>query len=590
MLLLEKEIWCALILIFLGIGNLNAQSIPAERLTDWSKAGVEDSLTDFGPVVNITDYGAVADGITANDTAFSNAMAALAGKPGIILFPAGSYLFHHSINITDSVVLRGEGTGSKLLFDLNGATANAIVIQGISTVGGWKATQAVSKNDSVIYIDNASGLKSGDWIQLYGNDSDLVASEWAYKSVGQIMQVATIQGNKITTKEKLRREYGISFALQIKRVQPVKNAGIECLYIERMDSTAQQTSNIFANYVVNCHITGIESYHTNFAHIEVDNSAHITIRGNYIHHSYGYGDNGQGYGVAMEYTSGDCLVENNIFEHLRHAMLVQAGANGNVFAYNYSKDAYWNEPGYPANASGDIVCHGNYPYLNLFEGNIVQNIVVDNSHGINGPFNTFFRNRAELWGIVQAGSPASDSMNYIGNEITCSLPLMGNYIVAGAGLYQSANNVNGVITPLGTGALTEHSLYLTDRPGFWFPGNAYPGIGAPCILNSGKNTAALRDSMNEMTDCIANPKSATTEVPIMQSINNLAIYPNPVHGKLFIRCSDFVKTLEINALNGTVLFSGTYKTKELSVDVSWLHAGIYVLRINGIYVQKMVKE
>jgi hypothetical protein len=57
-----------------------------------------------------------------------------------------------------------------------------------------------------------------------------------------------------------------------------------------------------------------------------------------------------------------------------------------------------------------MVLHGNYPFANLFEGNINQNTVIDNSHGKNGPYNTFFRNRSELWGVVMNNSPATDSV------------------------------------------------------------------------------------------------------------------------------------------------------------------------------------
>jgi hypothetical protein len=39
-----------------------------------------------------------------------------------------------------------------------------------------------------------------------------------------------------------------------------------------------------------------------------------------------YGGGGKGYGISAEYTSGQCLIENNIFKHLSHSMLVQSGA------------------------------------------------------------------------------------------------------------------------------------------------------------------------------------------------------------------------------------------------------------------------
>jgi len=46
----------------------------------------------------------------------------------------------------------------------------------------------------------------------------------------------------------------------------------------------------------------------------------------------------------------------------------------------------------------DVAFHGNWAFANLCEGNIVKYIYLENDfgdHGVNGPFNTFVRNRVE---------------------------------------------------------------------------------------------------------------------------------------------------------------------------------------------------
>ena len=63
--------------------------------------------------------------------------------------------------------------------------------------------------------------------------------------------------------------------------------------------------------------------------------------------------------------------------------------------------------------------HGNYPYANLFEGNIAQNVGGDASHGRNGPANVFFRNRALHYGIAFT-SGSSDSSIVMYNEVTAT--------------------------------------------------------------------------------------------------------------------------------------------------------------------------
>jgi hypothetical protein len=136
-------------------------------------------------------------------------------------------------------------------------------------------------------------------------------------------------------------------------------------------------------YATNCYINGVEMDSCNYAHVTFSASSHCAVRNSYFHDAYSYGGGGKGYGIMVQNTSGDCLIENNIFRHLRHSMILQAGSNGNVFGYNYSIDPYWTEVSLPSNAAGDIVLHGNYVYANLFEGNLGQQIVIDDSHGIN---------------------------------------------------------------------------------------------------------------------------------------------------------------------------------------------------------------
>ncbi|MBS1585714.1 MAG: hypothetical protein JSS82_09225 [Bacteroidetes bacterium] len=534
-----------LIACIIIIPSALAQTVPAARVTDWSHAGTQDSLPVYGNVVNIMDYGGVADGITPNDTPFQSALAALALQPGTIVFPAGSYMFHHSIDLRDSIVIKGADTSSRLLFDLGGSAQDMINIRGNLGSTIWTVNQYISKNDSAIYLDSVAGLAIGDWVLLYGNDSSLLYSSWAYETVGQIFRIKDIQGNKLISDMPLRRSYPVSFAARIKRIDPVKGVGIQCLYIERKDSTAQQTTNINFTNAVNSWVVGVESYNTNFAHIALTRSAHITVRGNYIHHSWHYGGSGQGYGVVAQYTSGDCLIDNNIFVHLRHSMLLQAGANGNVFAYNYSTDPHWDEPSLPANSAGDAVCHGNYPYLNLFEGNILQNIIVDDSHGSNGPFNTFFRDRAQLWGIVMNTTAPTDSMNFVGNEITNANFPYGNYSLSGSGHYQFGNNVHGNITPAGTEALADNSLFLNAPPGYWTAALAFPPVGTPYPYNSADNPARIRFANNDLTDCSLNPHFLPYKIKNVAASYDIKVYPDP-----------FTDELHINALSA--LASGSY--------------------------------
>jgi hypothetical protein len=123
----------------------------------------------------------------------------------------------------------------------------------------------------------------------------------------------------------------------------------------------------------------------------------------------------------------------------------------------------------------------------LFEHNIVQNIVVDNSHGINGPYNLFFRNRAENAGIYMNNS-CGDSTAFMGNEVTRSRSLFyGLYTLTGNGNYQYGNNVLGVNQPSGTQQLPDSSYYLSAKPSFMT--GIWPSIGYPNTINTGTISA-----------------------------------------------------------------------------------------------------
>jgi hypothetical protein len=95
-------------------------------------------------------------------------------------------------------------------------------------------------------------------------------------------------------------------------------------------------------------------------------------------------------------------------------MIVGIGANGNVYGFNYSTDRAID----PVNGTvqADLSVHGNYVFMNLFEGNIVEDADVPDWYWPLGPGNTLFRNR--IANIGTAVSVGSSYQNFIGNVLT----------------------------------------------------------------------------------------------------------------------------------------------------------------------------
>jgi hypothetical protein len=585
------KIFCLLLFILLG-QNAISQVIPAARRTDWSLAGYRDTVPKYNHILDITSFGGVGDGITINDTAIEHAIVSLAGTSGTIYFPVGNFLFTRTITLFDSIVLKGNSSDSTVLtFNLHGS-GNLITMHGGIAQALAFLTADAGKDSSFIMVDNASPFIPGDYLQLIQNDSALIFSSWALNSVGQIAEIKSVSGHRINLGSPLRKDFKMSDNSRIIHLMPCHNIGIECLKINRTDSTAGQTSNIDIDYAAKCWIKGVESNKCNFAHVAISHSSHIEITGCFIHDAFAYGDNGQGYGIVVQYTSGECLVENNVFDHLRHAMLLQAGANGNVFGYNSSTNPFWVSGALPANSAGDMLLHGNYHFLNLFEGNLGQNIVVDNSHGINGPYNTYFRNRADLYGIFMNSNPASDNQNFVGNEVTNTNFPLGLYIISGTGNLEYGNNIHGSITPAHTDSLTDTTYYKKRKPGF-FEGNIkWPGIGPPNAISSGTIPARERAlSGHNITDCrtayladTTGQDTTGTGIFALAAKDNIRMYPNPASTILHLVNevrSDVVAYTVVDMV-GRILMQGAI-ADNIAIDISMLPQGTYTLtfRSNG---------
>ncbi len=454
--------------------------ITALRRVNWTLAGLQKPTPVYSRMIDITTTGGVGNGTTPNDAALQLAITNLGTDSGVIYFPAGTYFFILPVTLRSGLVLRGQDASSTtLLFNLSGNN-DLITISGNLTNQISGLNLPAGKNDDFVIVQNSSLFNQGDYVKLVQNDSALVFD--IYHCVGQILRIKNIAADTVFFYSPLRKSYSVSDNPRLQKIVVVSGSGLECLKIKRMDYTVAQQSNIAFDFAAQCWVKGVESDSTNFAHISLSNSTNVEVTGCNFHGAFGYGPGGQGYGVACNRTTGECLIENNIFVHLRHSMLVQSGSNGNVFSYNYSRETYKSESA-PNDLAGDIVLHGNYPYANLFEGNIVQNIVSDASHFINGPYNTFFRNRVELYGILYS-TGSGDSSNIAGNEITSGLLNQGNYLIKGVGNFEYGNNLKGNIFPTGTDTVSDRSYYYLSEPYFWLFAYSWPSIGWPNPFNT----------------------------------------------------------------------------------------------------------
>ena len=454
-----------LLLVILAVATAQAAPIiPAERtfLEAWQNAGYPGKIPAPARIVNVRDFH------TADDlTAITAAIHSLSNTAGVIYLPAGTYQFHTAINLPSGVVLRGESPATTTLFwDHLGYCINVAAAQKDKY---QPVTAGATIHSRVIEVTDSHAIAPGDYAEIReDNDPAWGASKWAAQTVGQILRITAVRGNKLTLERPLRITYSAGQNPVLRKITPVTEVGIENLKIDRAvagtDTARHNIYTIFFSYAARCWVRGVESGNTFGGHIAIDHSTQISVTGCYLHHAWYYGGGGSGYGVRLQYQTGECRIEDNIFQHLRHSMLVQLGVNGNVFGRNYSREPLRTE--IPADISSDITVHGNYPYANLFEGNLCQHIWIDGSHNANGPLNTFFRNRAESYGIYMSDRAASNQ-NFVGNEtFTGALSLLFNpagYRLVGGGHFEYGNRLSGTkIQPPGTTNLTDCSYYLTN--------------------------------------------------------------------------------------------------------------------------------
>lgn len=573
---------------FLLIEQFNAQvTFPQQRFVNWQQHGATPIDEANYQVIELTSLGIDATGQTDCSVLINQLITSHYSDSIVLLFPAGQFRFDQSIQLKSNLILAGASMGQTTLnFNLGGTGSSMEALGQLNGPIFPLSSMAVKGQTKIVCPNHA--FTAGDWVRLTCNDSSLVSSNWAIGTIGQLIQISDIHADTLFLSSVLRRSYMNEGGLSLQKIVPLSGIGIRCLTIRRLDDTAPaQQSNILFEGVVHSVVSRVAFYNCTFAHIDVRTCSNLSIRSCYFQDAFGYGGGGRGYGVVLQATSNECLIEDNIFKHLRHSILLQSGANGNVIALNFSTDAFWEEASLPANSSGEIVLHGNYVYSNLFEQNVVGNIVIDNSHGGNGPDNLFYRNRATLYGIFFSDQSSPNQL-FIGNHVTnTSFPYnLVNYNIQGVGHYQFANNNKGTIVPVGTQLSSDTSFAYQVCPAF-VPLNMWLTIGdQPAMLQYIPAQQRYLDQNHLIGACDASGGFAST------NIAQIALAPNPVQQK----CTISVQGKQVNTMNlldarGKVVQTIAVHSTSFELDLSQLQSGIYFIQLeNQAQVFKLLKD
>ena len=315
-----------LFLFFFYISQSSAQSlwngqghIPEDSQVDWSNAGLLDNtptLADHVFDVTNPDYD---DDDNANydgeiEAAIDDAVSTTGTS--IIYFPAGTYNIHSTISLhvdrnENNIVFQGAGSDKTTLKFTVGSNKRCFQVSGKQTSTVVYLNFSIPKGTKSISGNGISALNVGDWIRLSEYNHG-VNDDWARHTIGQITQLASINGNSATMKDEASKFYSDGNNLRFWKINPIKNIGIENLKIYRNDTGHNAAGeNIYFSYAINCWIKGVESEYTSRHHVNAIYSSHIEVSGSYFNNARSNGDGGRGYGVVLNYSTTNCLIENN---------------------------------------------------------------------------------------------------------------------------------------------------------------------------------------------------------------------------------------------------------------------------------------
>lgn len=397
---------------------LSVYDLPTDRRAGWARVGVELDESAYTNWVNVRSVGARGDGTSDDTAALQNAINNLK-TPGIVHLPAGTYRVTQPLYLKSGMILKGAGAeATRLRFSGSGTAGRCLAVarwDSQQTNPWFNVVGGMTQGSSRITLSAVTGLRTGDVVEIeQDNDPAWNLNEsWQTRLQGQIMQVVgvNVTGRTITVEPALRIGYRSDRNPKLRKLVTINQTGIEDLFVERADAVEGYTIEL--KYAVGCWVRRVESAKTYKAHVWIERGFRNVVRESYFHHAYVYGGGGQGYGVGLGRHTSDTLVEDNVFDTLRHSMSVGHGANGNVLAYNFSTNRAL-DPVY-GTPQADISVHGNWVYMNLFEGNVVEDADVPDWYFPAGPGNVLFRNRIVNRGI--AIEVASDGECLVGNEL-----------------------------------------------------------------------------------------------------------------------------------------------------------------------------
>jgi hypothetical protein len=387
-----------------GQAQLWSGVLDASRATtDWTSAGVQGGIptnrTQCGSTIN--SPGAGVDATSTIQTALTDCASShpLSGAGGYVLLAAGTFRINTSLSIPSNVTLRGAGPRNTIL-DLHrtsGAaivlgtesdqdvSANVVSITGGTSAGSTSITVSATTNMVVGNLIHINELNDAAFVD---NNGCTWCDEWfsGGRVRRQISKITSVSGTTIGISPGLY--YGYTHTPQASAYAPAAQlAGLELVQVFANNTGLDK--NIRMGSCLNCWVKGIESNFSDADHVQCWYSLWNEIRDSYFHDSFLHQSGSSDSDIWIGESTTGTLVENNILTRMHLAVDLNAGPAGNVVGYNFS------DKHYDFTAQNvlmfDMAMHGSHHQMNLWEGNVLDQIRVESYWG-SGSWETLFRN------------------------------------------------------------------------------------------------------------------------------------------------------------------------------------------------------
>ncbi len=385
------------LLLFVGLLTAqihisSAEIIPASRRIDWvlgQTVGVPGGIPNRTTIFTTLNAGATAAQI-------NNAIANCPSNQ-VVKLGAGAFNLSSTLSLTKSgVTLRGSGTNTIL----NPSHNDTIIDIGSYSDfdAGVSITSGYAKGATNLTVSSTSGLAVGNMVRLsqvidqsimWSTDGDTV------RAIAQQVQVKAINGKVVTIWPPLH--YGLTPA-NTPLMHKFGGATTEFCGVEDLVVNGVGRTTVWGLVIANtlgCWVKNVETRKINNYHIYTFYNVFLEFTKVFINDSPDYEPNHGGIllGNGAGYSSSSVAIYDCIFNKVLPGIEVNGGSSGCVIAYNYIRDPRYQTT---AQSIGLDMNHGPQCMMNLYEGNIVNQISSDGYFG-GSAYDTLLRNWSTGW-------------------------------------------------------------------------------------------------------------------------------------------------------------------------------------------------